>query len=181
MEVSPLHHSCTWLPIRSRGVSISPRKSSRVSPDSLRSTRRGNVCLASSSSETLIGSRKEDGKRRKAVNERDEGEDLKSWMHKNGLPPCKVVLKERPSYDEKLRPIHYVAASEDLQVNFWICGFSFLRSKFPGSSSSLIFLFLFKVGDVAFAVPNSLVVTLKRVLGNETIGEVLTVSLLFLL
>lgn len=118
MEVSPLHHSCTWLPIRSRGVSISPRKSSRVSPDSLRSTRRGNVCLASSSSETLIGSRKEDGKRRKAVNERDEGEDLKSWMHKNGLPPCKVVLKERPSYDEKLRPIHYIAASEDLQVNF---------------------------------------------------------------
>lgn len=45
----------------------------------------------------------------------------------------------------------------------------------------MIFLFLFKVGDVAFAVPNSLVVTLKRVLGNETIGEVLTVSLLFLL
>lgn len=147
MEVSPLHHSCTWLPIRSRGVSISPRKSCRVSTDSLRSTRRGNVCLASSSSETLIGSRKEDGKRRKAVNERDEGEDLKSWMHKNGLPPCKVVLKERPSYDEKLRPIHYVAASEDLQV-----------------------------GDVAFAVPNSLVVTLKRVLGNETIAELLTTN-----
>lgn len=29
-----------------------------------------------------------------------------------------------------------------------------------------------KVGDVAFSVPDSLVVTLKRVLGNETIGNV---------
>lgn len=46
----------------------------------------------------------------------DESADLKSWMHKNGLPPCKVVLKEKPSHDEKHRPIHYVAASEDLQV-----------------------------------------------------------------
>ena len=28
------------------------------------------------------------------------------------------------------------------------------------------------MGDVAFSVPNSLVVTLERVLGNETIGKV---------
>ncbi|KAG2714790.1 hypothetical protein I3760_03G045000 [Carya illinoinensis] len=68
-------------------------------------------------------------------------------MHKNGLPPCKVVLKERPSHDEKHRSIHYVAASEDLQA-----------------------------GDVAFSVPNSLVVTLERVLGNETIAELLTTN-----
>ncbi|EEF50946.1 conserved hypothetical protein [Ricinus communis] len=68
-------------------------------------------------------------------------------MHKNGLPPCKVVLKERPSHDAKLRPIHYVAASEDLQT-----------------------------GDVAFSVPNSLVVTLERVLGNETVVELLTTN-----
>lgn len=35
------------------------------------------------------------------------------------------------------------------------------------------FFFVFlKVGDVAFSVPDSLVVTLKRVLGNETIGNV---------
>lgn len=33
-------------------------------------------------------------------------------------------------------------------------------------------LFLSQVGDVAFSVPNSLVVTLERVLGNETIGKV---------
>ncbi|KAK1319344.1 hypothetical protein QJS10_CPB04g01761 [Acorus calamus] len=68
-------------------------------------------------------------------------------MHENGLPPCKVVLREKQSHDEKHRPIHYVAASEDLQV-----------------------------GDVAFSVPNSLVVTLERVLGNETIAELLTTN-----
>lgn len=48
-----------------------------------------------------------------------EAGGLKSWLHKEGLPPCKVVLKERPSHDGKHRPIHYVAASEDLKVN-WI-------------------------------------------------------------
>ncbi|KAH9313217.1 hypothetical protein KI387_028252, partial [Taxus chinensis] len=66
--------------------------------------------------------------------------DLKSWMHRHGLPPCKVELRERESKDGKHRSIHYVAASEDLQP-----------------------------GDIAFKVPNSLVVTLERVLGNETI------------
>lgn len=34
----------------------------------------------------------------------------------------------------------------------------------------VIFLSL-QVGDVAFSVPNSLVVTLERVLGNETVGN----------
>lgn len=67
----------------------------------------------------MAGSRKEDGKYDKVATKKEEEEfgDLKSWMHKNGLPPCKVVLEERPSHDEKHRPIHYVAASEDLQVN----------------------------------------------------------------
>jgi hypothetical protein len=46
-------------------------------------------------------------------------------MHKNGLPPCKVVLKDKPSHDDSHKPIHYVAASEDLQVCF-IHVFSFL-------------------------------------------------------
>ena len=36
----------------------------------------------------------------------------------------------------------------------------------------LILLLLLQVGDVAYSVPNSLVVTLERVLGNETIGKV---------
>ncbi|CAK7328265.1 unnamed protein product [Dovyalis caffra] len=109
--------------------------------------RRINLCFA-----TLV-----DGKRSSEVvsqkggggggEEEDKNEDLKSWMHKNGLPPCKVVLKERPSHDKKHRPIHYVAASEDLQA-----------------------------GDVAVLVPNSLVVTLERVLGNETLAELLTTN-----
>eukprot|EP00252_Welwitschia_mirabilis_P009471 TRINITY_DN22071_c0_g1_i1.p1 TRINITY_DN22071_c0_g1~~TRINITY_DN22071_c0_g1_i1.p1 ORF type:complete len:501 (+),score=90.01 TRINITY_DN22071_c0_g1_i1:173-1675(+) len=71
---------------------------------------------------------------------------LKAWMEQNGLPPCKVVLKERPPVGNH-PPIHYVAASEDLRA-----------------------------GDVAFSVPNSLVVTLERVLGNETIAELLTTN-----
>ncbi|KAG0454986.1 hypothetical protein HPP92_024278 [Vanilla planifolia] len=78
---------------------------------------------------------------------RDRGSDagdLKSWLLRKGLPPCKVVLRERHSHDGKHRPIHYVAASEDLQA-----------------------------GDVAFSVPNSLVVTLERVLGDETVAELL--------
>ncbi|CAK9186972.1 unnamed protein product [Ilex paraguariensis] len=108
------------------------------------------MCSASTStSETLVtGSRKEDGKSREVVSKKeDEFGDLKSWMHKNGLPPCKVFLKERHSHDSEHRSIHYVAASEDLQA-----------------------------GDVAFSVPNPLVVTLERVLGNETIAELLTTN-----
>lgn len=34
---------------------------------------------------------------------------------------------------------------------------------------------IFQVGDVAFSVPNSLVVTLERVLGNETVGTISSV------
>ncbi|KAG9446661.1 hypothetical protein H6P81_012789 [Aristolochia fimbriata] len=95
---------------------------------------------------TLIaGSRKEEGNLKPGVIE--DTEDFKSWLHSEGLPPCKVVLKDRPSHDGKHRPIHYVAASEDLEV-----------------------------GDVAFSVPNSLVVTLDRVLGNESIAELLTTN-----
>ncbi|GAV64309.1 hypothetical protein CFOL_v3_07827, partial [Cephalotus follicularis] len=103
---------------------------------------RKNLCFASSSSDTLVA-----GSTVVTNKKEDEFVDLKSWMHKNGLPPCKVVLQEKPSHHEKHRPIHYVAASEDLQV-----------------------------GDVAFSVPNSLVVTLERVLGNETIAELLTTN-----
>ncbi|TYJ37356.1 hypothetical protein E1A91_A05G369700v1 [Gossypium mustelinum] len=106
------------------------------------SRKRNNLCLASTSDTLVTGSGKEVSSKKDA-----EFGDLKSWMHKNGLPPCKVVLKERPSYDEKHRPIHYVAACEDLRA-----------------------------GDVAFSVPNSLVVTLERVLGNETVAELLTTN-----
>ncbi|KAJ4822538.1 hypothetical protein Tsubulata_043422 [Turnera subulata] len=117
---------------------------------SLRSNRRRqrpSLCSAASfGSETLVSKEKGSGVA-SSKREEKEGDDLKSWMHENGLPPCKVVLKEKPSHDKKLRAIHYVAASEDLQA-----------------------------GDVAFSVPNSLVVTLERVLGNETIAELLTTN-----
>lgn len=108
------------------------------SPRNGHSFRYKNICSA-----TLVA-----GNSREVLNTKEvEPADLKSWMHKNGLPPCKVVLKEKPSHDVKLRPIHYVAASEDLQA-----------------------------GDVAVSVPDSLVVTLERVLGNETIAELLTTN-----
>ncbi|KAF7130672.1 hypothetical protein RHSIM_Rhsim10G0009000 [Rhododendron simsii] len=130
-------------------VSFSRRPRRRTTSYSFRPSRKTNTCSASSGSDTLVSSnRKEDSSKSVASNKEEEDEfDLKSWMHKNGLPPCKVVLKEKPSYDKNLRPIHYVAGSEDLQA-----------------------------GDVAFSVPNSLVVTLERVLGNENIAELLTTN-----
>ncbi|KAF9601214.1 hypothetical protein IFM89_017399 [Coptis chinensis] len=107
----------------------------------LRTIRKKKLCFFASDTSSLVTESK------KANYE--EFTDLKSWMHSKGLPPCKIQLKDKPiSYDNnKHRPIHYVVASQDLQV-----------------------------GDVAFTVPNSLVVTLERVLGNETIAELLTTN-----
>ncbi|XAR51978.1 Histone-lysine N-methyltransferase [Bertholletia excelsa] len=137
-------------PAAHRPLSVLARvsASNRRSSGSANSFRRKNTCLASGSDTLVAGTRKGDGKSIEAAGRKeDEFGDLKSWMHENGLPPCKVVLEERPSHDAKHKPIHYVAASEDLQP-----------------------------GDIAFAVPNSLVVTLERVLGNETIAELLTTN-----
>ncbi|CAL1358337.1 unnamed protein product [Linum trigynum] len=116
---------------------------------------RGRSCCFASSPEALVAAAANSALGRGVANKRGGGDgeekeecgDLKSWMHQNGLPPCKVVLRDRPSLDEMLCSIHYVAASEDLQA-----------------------------GDVAFSVPNSLVVTLDRVLGNETVAELLTTN-----
>lgn len=69
-----------------------------------------DMCAASNS-DTIVKSSEIISKKE------EEHGDLKSWMEKNGLPPCKVMLKERPSHDSNHPPIHYVAASEDLQVN----------------------------------------------------------------
>lgn len=76
-----------------------------------------------------------------------EETDLMKWMYEQGLPQCKVELKERSCHGFDTHPMHYVVAKEDMQP-----------------------------GDVAFAVPNSLVVTLERILGNETIAELLTTN-----
>ncbi len=53
--------------------------------------------------------------------EHERGIDLKEWMHEQGLPECKVALAEASPWDNdggggKSKPIHYVVASEELQV-----------------------------------------------------------------
>ncbi|XP_021299207.1 LOW QUALITY PROTEIN: histone-lysine N-methyltransferase setd3 [Herrania umbratica] len=137
MELTCLHNKCYLPPLPHFSLPLCKNPNPRIL-----SRKRNHFCLASASDTLVAGSRKE------LVRKKDnEFDDLKSWMHKNGLPPCRVELKERPSHDEKHRPIHYVAASDDLQA-----------------------------GDVAFSVPNSLVVTLERVLGNETVAELLTTN-----
>uniref|UniRef100_A0A2P2M202 Histone-lysine N-methyltransferase setd3 n=1 Tax=Rhizophora mucronata TaxID=61149 RepID=A0A2P2M202_RHIMU len=113
----------------------------------LRPVRWISLCSASSSEALVANSSSPKKEKSSAAAAAEDSRDLKSWMHCNGLPPCKVVLEERASHDSNHQPIHYVAASEDLQA-----------------------------GDVAFSVPNSLVVTLERVLGNETIAELLTTN-----
>ncbi|KAL6960455.1 hypothetical protein U1Q18_038218 [Sarracenia purpurea var. burkii] len=152
MDVAYLQHNkCISSPIRPpipRPLSILSRASISIrrSRGSANSIRPRNMCSASSSDTLVTETRKKDAKEVVSKKE-DEFGDLKTWMHKNGLPSCKVVLKERSSHDAKHRPIHYVAASEDLQA-----------------------------GEIAFSVPNSLVVTLERVLGNENIAELLTTN-----
>ncbi|KAJ8493957.1 hypothetical protein OPV22_015678 [Ensete ventricosum] len=111
-------------------------------------TRRLNQCLACGA-DTLVAGSEGSSHALRGEKAAEAGDLIKSWLHRHGLPPCKVVLKERPSHDGKHHPIHYVAASETLQMS---------------------------AGDVAFRVPNSLVVTLDRVLGNETIAELLTTN-----
>ncbi|CAI8594018.1 unnamed protein product [Vicia faba] len=123
---SPIHRSPRTRPLPALPAFFTTRR------------RRRGLCSASNSDTLVAAAAKKHG---------DDDTDLKTWMHKNGLPPCKVVLKDKPSLDDSLKPIHYVAASEDLQK-----------------------------GDVAFSIPSSLVVTLERVLGNETIAELLTTN-----
>ncbi|KAM3361474.1 hypothetical protein P3S68_016328 [Capsicum galapagoense] len=124
-------------------TSFTHRPLSLISTKCSNGRRFWKMCSASTS-DILVDGRKS---LEVANKKEDEYGDLKSWMHQNGLPPCKVVIKDRPSNNAKHLPIHYVAASEDLQA-----------------------------GDIAFSVPDSLVVTLERVLGNETIAELLTTN-----
>lgn len=140
MDVACLRSHCiTSSPLRSSSprppcalprarVSVSIRRSPRRGFLGLCSLRR-RLCCASGNLETLVAGLQEDEDEDEdekhggvlGVREEEFG-DLKSWMHENGLPPCKVVLKERPSHNEKHKPIHYVAASEDLQVIAQIVG-----------------------------------------------------------
>ncbi|GMI98154.1 SAFEGUARD1 [Hibiscus trionum] len=137
MEFTCLHNKFNFPPLPHPSLPFCKNPNPIIFP-----RKRNNLFLASANDTVVASSRNELGGKKD-----DEFGDLKSWMHKNGLPPCKVVLDERTSHDEKHSPIHYVAASEDLQA-----------------------------GDVAFSVPNSLAVTLERVLGNETVAELLTTN-----
>lgn len=149
---------------------------------SSRSVHLRSLCVSSSDTLVASGSPKEDERQSKVSSKKegDDSEDLKFWMDKNGLPPCKVILKERPAHDQKHKPIHYVAASEDLQVvdlafqQFYLLihsSIGYSKYQFPGFDGKFFLITcLLQKGDVAFSVPDSLVVTLERVLGNETIG-----------
>eukprot|EP00475_Leptophrys_vorax_P033272 TRINITY_DN5206_c0_g1_i2.p1 TRINITY_DN5206_c0_g1~~TRINITY_DN5206_c0_g1_i2.p1 ORF type:complete len:512 (-),score=17.11 TRINITY_DN5206_c0_g1_i2:292-1827(-) len=80
----------------------------------------------------------------------DEGgleSEMIDWMRSNGLPACKVVLKEKPGATPDEDSIHYVAAAEDLQA-----------------------------GEVPLKVPDNLIVTLGSVLGDDTLAELLTTN-----
>lgn len=109
-----------------------------------------NMCSASSSdTHTLVAGHKSV---EVESNKEDEYGDLKSWMHENGLPPCKVVIKERPSHNAKHRPIHYVAASEDLQVHF-VSGSWFFFVPFSFSlRSTCVYLFMIRRGQLVLIV-----------------------------
>lgn len=121
--ITCFHTKCVSLPIRSfplSRVSSLPRWRYTNLVSSSPSVPLRSMFVSASSSDTLVagGSPKEDERQSKVSSRKDgdDSEDLKFWMDKNGLPPCKVVLKERPAHDHKHKPIHYVAASEDLQV-----------------------------------------------------------------
>ncbi|XP_073116625.1 uncharacterized protein [Elaeis guineensis] len=152
MDAARLLTPCFSSPIRSPScrplsfLSGAFRSPSLFAP--FRAGHRRNLCLTCAAETLVTGSRREEGSSHVLRGEkRAETGDLKSWLHAHGLPPCKVVLKERASHDGRHRPIRYIAASEDLEA-----------------------------GDVLFSIPNSLVVTLDRVLGNETIAELLTTN-----
>lgn len=133
--------------------------------------RRQKPCLACGA-DTLVARSEGSSQALPSDKVRAEGAELKSWLHQHGLPPCKVDLKERPSHDGKHHPIHYVVASEDLQVGFCALFIPPMASLLASPLFiHVIFDFSRQAGDLAFSVPNSLVVTLDRVLGNETIGE----------
>uniref|UniRef100_A0A1D1YNU9 Protein SET DOMAIN GROUP 40 n=1 Tax=Anthurium amnicola TaxID=1678845 RepID=A0A1D1YNU9_9ARAE len=162
MDLAAIRSACFSTPIPSPSrrmlapsspvARVSLRRCRRPSDRSF-ALRRRNRCSACGGAETLVAGtqREEASSHASTKKQRSEAEaaDLKSWLHSQGLPPCKVVLKEKAPHphEGKHRPIHYVAASEDLQA-----------------------------GDVAFSVPNSLIVTLERVLGDETIAELLTTN-----
>ena len=58
------------------------------------------------------------------------GDDLIAWMKSQGMPDCKVVLKDRSGGAAGDEPMHYVAAAVDLQVRRLIASFRCSRMLF---------------------------------------------------
>lgn len=112
------------------------RLSRRFRPARL--SRRRSVWLGCSA-ETLVAGASNAGS---TSSRAAEEVDMKSWMHSMGLPPCKVELRERSAHDRKHRPIHYVVASEDLEVSCW----DGVWRQISGLWSDLICLVLLCVG-----------------------------------
>lgn len=102
---------CISTPFRPPPLILHSRLAIALSLDKRNTIRKCRNMCAASNSDTITESSEITSKK-----EQDDG-DLKSWMEKNGLPPSKVMLKERPSHDSNYHSIHYVAAREDLQVS----------------------------------------------------------------
>ena len=56
------------------------------------------------------------------------GDDLITWMKSQGMPDCKVVLKDRSGGAAGDEPMHYVAAAVDLQVRNITASFWFISN-----------------------------------------------------
>ncbi|KMZ57984.1 hypothetical protein ZOSMA_7G00130 [Zostera marina] len=152
MVVSVQIHSPRILPISPSNLLSFSSKSTPISilsiPRRFRSFRIRKLCPACGGEgvDTLVvGTLKDEGLSSSFKVDDDAG--LRSWLISQGLPPCKVMLMEKTCHDTNIDPIHYVAASEDIEE-----------------------------GTVAFSVPNNLIVTLESVLGNETVAELLTTN-----
>jgi hypothetical protein len=75
------------------------------------SNRRRGFFLGCRAEALLAGSQREKGSSHLSDNL-----DLTSWLFLNGLPPCKVELKEKDCKEGKHRSTRYVVAKEELQV-----------------------------------------------------------------
>lgn len=93
--------------------------SKKVPSSNARRRARGHACSLNTLT-TDVYQQDEQGAAQTRKQEHESGIDLKQWMHEQGLPDCKVALAEhKPWIGGKGRPIHYVVASQNLQVQLY--------------------------------------------------------------
>lgn len=95
-------------------LSCSPRRLPRPRPRP-----RSRLRLAACHVDTLLSSGAHTLPAHAACLSASSAGGFSDWLRANGLPPGKVAILERPvpcSRGGKDRPLHYVAASQDLQV-----------------------------------------------------------------